>query len=180
MLLELVGKNIELTEAMKVSAEDKFAKLDKFFDEQVRARAVFSTEKNNQTAEVTIFLPGTIVRAEETTPDLYASMDKAVSVLERQISKHKAKLRKRYQDSSDTIRFDNIENTSEESIEDEAPKVVKRKNFQLKPMFEEEAILQMDLLNHNFFIYLNAENENVEVLYKRDDGNYGIIDVEVL
>lgn len=179
MLLELVGKNIELTEAMKNSAEEKLSKLDKFFDDQVRARAVFSTQKNNQTAEITIFLPGTIVRAEETTPDLYASMDKAVDILERQIRKHKTKLKKRYQNNSDTIRFENIESVVEDHEVDNTPKIVKRKKFDLRPMFEEEAILQMDLLNHDFFIFLNAENDNVEVLYRRDDNNYGVIDVDV-
>lgn len=171
MLFNFVGKNIDLTDSLKDMAEKKFSKLEKFFSEEIEARAVFSTQKDNQTVEVTVFLPDTIIRAEETTDDMYTSIDNAVDVLERQIRKHKTKLKKRYQ-NNETIRFDLIDDRLEEEN-----KIVKRKKFELNPMSEEEAILQMELLNHKFFIFLDADTESVEVLYKRNDGNYGIIEV---
>ncbi|RVU55608.1 ribosome hibernation-promoting factor, HPF/YfiA family [Anaerosphaera multitolerans] len=175
MLLKLVGKNMDLTESLKAQAEKKFSKLDNYFNEEIEGRVVFSTQKNNMTVEVTIFLPGTILRAEETTQDMYASIDKALDSLERQVRKYKTRLKKRYQDNSRTIRFENV--VSEEP-EVETGKIIRRKKFNLRPMNEEEAALQMELLNHNFFIFLNAENDEVEVLYKRRDGNYGLIEVD--
>lgn len=175
MLLKLVGKNMDLTESLKQKAESKFSKLDKYFSEEIEGRAVFSTQKDNQTVEVTIFLPGTILRAEETTPDMYASIDKALDILERQVRKYKTRLKKRYQ-NNDTIRFDNVEDYKETN---EEKRVIKRKTFDLRPMHEEEAIMQMELLNHNFFVFLNAKTEKVEILYKRKDNNFGTIEVNI-
>ncbi|MDU7114584.1 MAG: ribosome-associated translation inhibitor RaiA [Peptoniphilus harei] len=175
MLLNFVGKNIELTESLKNVAEKKFSKLDKYFSEEAEARVVFSTVREQQTVEVTIFLPKTIIRAEETTDDMYSSMDNAVDALARQIRKHKTKLKRRYQ-NNETIRFDEIAEKEKEKEETEN-KIVKRKNFELSPMNEEEAILQMELLNHNFFVFLDADTEAVSIVYKRKDGNYGKIEV---
>lgn len=174
MLLKLVGKNIDLTETLKEKAQKKFEKLDRYFDDEIEGKAVFSTQKNNKTVEVTILLPGTILRAEETTEDMYASIDKALSVLERQVRKYKTKLKNRYQDNSKTIRFGNVE---EIEVEAES-KIVKRKTINLRPMSEEEAILQMELLNHNFFIYKDSDTNMTKVLYKRRDEQYGLIDVD--
>jgi len=173
MLMNFIGKNIELTESLKDVADKKFSKLDKYFSEEVEARVVFSTIREEQTVEVTIFLPKTIIRAEETTDDMYSSIDKAVDALARQIRKHKTKLKRRYQ-NNETIRFDEI---VEKEKEEPEQTIVKRKKFELNPMSEEEAILQMELLNHNFFIFLDAKTERVEVLYKRKDGNYGVIEI---
>ncbi|NMW85630.1 ribosome-associated translation inhibitor RaiA [Peptoniphilus sp. AGMB00490] len=174
MLLNFVGKNIELTESLKNVAEKKFSKLDKYFSKEVEARVVFSTIREEQTVEVTIFLPKTIIRAEETTDDMYSSMDNAVDALARQIRKHKTKLKRRYQ-NNETIRFDEI--VEKEKVEEPENKIVKRKNFELSPMNEEEAILQMELLNHNFYVFLDADTDGVSVIYKRKDGNYGKIEV---
>ena len=173
MLLNFVGKNIELTESLKDVAEKKFSKLDKYFSEEAEARVVFSTVREEQTVEVTIFLPKTIIRAEETTDDMYSSMDNAVDALARQIRKHKTKLKRRYQ-NNETIRFDEIVEKEKEEPEN---KIVKRKSFELNPMNEEEAILQMELLNHNFFVFLDANTEAVAIVDKRKDGNYGKIEV---
>ena len=175
MLLNFVGKNIELTESLKNVAEKKFSKLDKYFSEEAEARVVFSTVREQQTVEVTIFLPKTIIRAEETTDDMYSSMDNAVDALARQIRKHKTKLKRRYQ-NNETIRFDELFD-KEPPKEEAEHKIVKRKNFELNPMDEEEAILQMDLLNHNFFVFLDADTDGVSIVYKRKDGNYGKIEV---
>ena len=107
---------------------------------------------------------------------MYASIDKAVDVLERQVRKHKTKLQKRYK-NTETIRFENVVPLSVE--EDDKPKLVKTKKFNLKPMSSEEAILQMELLRHNFFIYLDGESDVVGVVYKRKDGDYGLIEPEL-
>lgn len=175
MLLNFVGKNIELTESLKEIAEKKFSRLDKYFSEEVEARIVFSTIKDEQTVEATIFLPKTIIRAEETTDDMYSSMDNAVDALARQIRKHKTRLKRRYQ-NNETIRFDELMD-KEAAKEEPEHKIVKRKNFELNPMNEEEAILQMDLLNHNFFVFLDGDTDGVSIVYKRKDGNYGKIEV---
>ena len=174
MKLELIGKNLTVTDALKNQAEKKFAKLEKYFSDDVNVRAVFSHIKTNQKVEATVFLKGSTLRAEEATDDMYASIDKVIDVLERQIRKYKTKIKKRNQDNK-TIRFENFEEPKEEPKE----KIVRRKSFDLRPMHEEEAILQMELLNHNFFVFLNEETSNVEVLYKRKDGDYGLIETNL-
>ena len=105
---------------------------------------------------------------------MYAAIDKAVDILERQIRKHKTKLQRRYI-NGETIRFENIEPLQEE---EDRPKVVRTKRFDMKPMSVEEAILQMELLRHNFFVFMNADSDDINVLYKRKDGNYGLIEPE--
>ena len=107
---------------------------------------------------------------------MYAAIDKAVDVLEGQIRKYKTKLQRRYQ-NGETIRFENIK-PLEDTVNSEGPKVVKIKRFDMKPMSVEEAILQMELLRHNFFVFMNADSEDLNVLYKRKDGNYGLIEAE--
>ena len=175
MKLELIGKNITLTDNLKAQAEKKLSKLDKYFAEEVQAKATFSSTKGNQKVEVTIFLPGTILRAEESTQDMYTSIDKVQASLERQIRKHKTKLKKRYQGKSESIKFENVEPV-EEAVEGE---ILKRKSFRLTPMMEEEAILQMELLNHNFFVFLNGKTDEVNILYKRGEGGYGLIEAKL-
>ncbi|MDQ0508754.1 Ribosome-associated factor Y [Aedoeadaptatus ivorii] len=178
MRIEFFGKNIELTQALKNQAEKKLSKLDKYFAEEVEAKVTFSTMKGNHTTEITVFLPNTIMRAEETTEDMYASIDLAMDVLERQVRKYKTRLKNRHQ-GSETIRFENFEQALPEKPEDTQGKIVsKRKHFHLQPMVEEEAALQMELLNHNFFIFLDADIEEPALLYKRRDGNFGRIDFE--
>ncbi len=179
MLLTFTGTNMEVTDALKEMTEKKFGKLDKYFEEDIKADVTFSVERERQILEVTINLPGTILRAEEATDDMYNTIDKVVEILERQIRKHKTKLQKRYQHGR-TIRFENIVPlTKEEEEKDEKPKVVRTKRFDMKPMNVEEAILQMELLRHNFFLFLNAETDDLNVLYKRKDGNYGLIEPEI-
>ena len=175
MKLNFTGKNMDITEALKDVTNKKMGKLEKYFQKDIEGDIVFSTEKNRQIIEVTINLPGTILRAEESSDDIYAAIDKAVDVLERQIRKHKTKLQRRY-NNGETIRFENIMPLEEE---DDRPKVVKIKRFDMKPMNVEEAILQMELLRHNFFVFMNADSDDLNVLYKRKDGNYGLIEPEI-
>ncbi|NLV75890.1 MAG: ribosome-associated translation inhibitor RaiA [Tissierellia bacterium] len=174
MKLNFTGKNIEVTEALKDVTEKKLGKLDKYFQGDVEGNVVYSVERNRKIIEITINLPGTILRAEEYSDDMYAAIDKAVDILERQIRKHKTKLQRRYI-NGETIRFENIEPLQEE---EDRPKVVRTKRFDMKPMSVEEAILQMELLRHNFFVFMNADSDDINVLYKRKDGNYGLIEPE--
>ncbi len=175
MKLNFTGKNMEVTEALRDITSKKLGKLEKYFQEDIQGDVVFSTEKNRKIIEVTINLPGTILRAEESSDDMYIAIDSAVDVLERQIRKHKTKLQRRY-NNGETIRFENIAPLEEK--EEDGPKVVKTKRFDMKPMSAEEAILQMELLRHNFFVFLNADTDDLNVLYKRKDGNYGLIEPE--
>lgn len=175
MKLNFTGKNMEVTEALRDITSKKLGKLEKYFQEDIQGDVVFSTEKNRKIIEVTINLPGTILRAEESSDDMYIAIDSAVDVLERQIRKHKTKLQRRY-NNGETIRFENIAPLEEK--EEDGPKVVKTKRFDMKPMSVEEAILQMELLRHNFFVFLNADTDDLNVLYKRKDGNYGLIEPE--
>lgn len=177
MKINITGKNMEITDALRDVTYKKLGKLDKYFQSDVEANITYSVEKNRQIIEVTINLPGTILRAEESSDDMYTSIDKAVDVLERQIRKYKTKLQKRYQ-NGETIRFENIQPLPQESQDTNKPKIVKTKKFAMKPMNTEEAILQMELLRHNFFMFMNAETDEVNVIYKRKDGNYGLIEPE--
>ena len=177
MKLNYTGKNMEITNALRDVTEKKLGKLDKYFQQDIEGNVTFSSEKNRKIIEVTINLPGTIIRAEEYSDDMYASIDRAVDILERQIRKYKTKLQKRYQNSN-TIRFENVMPLPVED-DDDKPKLVKRKRFSLKPMSMEEAMLQMELLRHNFFVFLDAEDDTVSIVYKRKDGNYGLIEPEL-
>lgn len=176
MNINFVGKNIEITEALKSVTMDKFSKLDKYFEKDVNGTATFSKEGNREIIEVTIEVPGSIIRVEEHSEDMYASIDLAIDVLERQVRKYKDKLQDQKR-SRDSIRFDNIQSLKEEDKDEK--KIVRRKAFGMKPMMEEEAILQMELLRHNFFVFLDADSNQVNVLYKRKDGNYGMIETQV-
>lgn len=177
MNLNFAGKNVEVTQALRDVTDKKLSKLDKYFQRDIVGNVTFSTEKNRKIIEVTINLPGTILRAEESSDDMYASIDRTVDILERQIRKYKTRLQKRYQ-NSETIRFENVVPLPVVD-EEEKPSLVKRKKFTLKPMSSEEAILQMELLRHNFFVYQDAESEDISVVYKRKDGNYGLIQPEI-
>lgn len=174
MKLTFTGKNIDVTNSLKEVTTSKLSKLDKYFDKDVEGDVTFSVERNWSILEITITLPGTILRAEERTDDMYASIDKAVDVLDRQIRKYKTKLQNRYK-SGDTIRFENVMPLKKDEEEDK-PSIVRTKRFGMKPMNAEEAVLQMELLRHNFFVFLDGETDEVNVVYKRKDGNYGLIE----
>ncbi|RKD32343.1 ribosome hibernation-promoting factor, HPF/YfiA family [Thermohalobacter berrensis] len=177
MKLIITGRNMEVTDALKDTVRRKLGKLDKYFHEDVEVHATLSVEKNRQIFEVTIPINGRMIRAEESTEDMYTSIDKSIDILERQIRKHKTKLQKRY-NNGETIRFENIKPLSVEK--DSTPKIVKTKRFAMKPMDAEEAVLQMELLGHDFFVFTNGETDEVNVVYKRKDGNYGLIEPEYL
>jgi putative sigma-54 modulation protein len=176
------GKNIEITEALRNRIEKKLGKLDKFFNPDTDVYVTMSVEKNRHIVEVTIPFNGVVLRAEEASDDMYASIDKVIDVLERQIRRNKTRLKKKIYNGSikkGAIKeeyFKQLE--SQEDVEEHEFKVVKSKKFAIKPMSLDEAILQMNLLGHEFFVFSNAETGDVNVVYKRKDGNYGLIEPE--
>ncbi|QEK11331.1 ribosome-associated translation inhibitor RaiA [Crassaminicella thermophila] len=172
MIVIVSGKNLEVTDALKDMVKAKLERFGKYFKEDTEAQATLTVEKNRQIIEITIPINGTILRAEEATEDMYTSVDKAIDKLYKQIRKHKTKLQKRYK-GHDTIRFEDIPNFNDDK--DEA-KIVKTKRFPVKPMDAEEAVLQMELLGHNFYVFTNSDTDDVNVVYKRKDGNYGLIE----
>jgi putative sigma-54 modulation protein len=169
----ITGKNIDLTNALKDTVEKKLGKLEKYFIPSVETHVTLSVQKSRQIIEVTIPFNGIILRGEESTNDMYSSIDNVVDKLEKQIMRHKTKLEKRVHEG--TLRLSGI--TSEFDDEEEG-KVVKTKKFAVKPMDVDEAVLEMDLIGHSFFVFRNAETNEVNVVYKRKDGNYGLIEPE--
>ena len=171
------GDKIKVTKAIQDYTNDKLSRINKYIgdSEDVKATVVINVKGYNQKVEVTIPLKNVILRAEETREDLYAAIDVVVDKLERQIRKNKTKLqsKKMKEKLSRDFMFDAIE---EEENQDE--KIVKRKTIELKPMSEEEAILQMELLEHQFYIFKDVDTSNIAVVYKRKEGNYGIIESE--
>jgi putative sigma-54 modulation protein len=175
MRIIISGKNIPITDALRAIVDKKLGKFDRYFDEDTEVRVVMSVEKNRHIVEITIPLNGSILRAEDYSDDMYTSIERVLQKLERQIHKHKTKLEKRIKEGAfqdDGSLFD-IEIEPEES---EQYGVVRTKRFALKPMSIEEAITQMELLGHDFFVFNNAETEEVNVLYRRRDGGYGLIE----
>lgn len=175
MKTRVIAKNIDLTEGLRDAVDRKLSKLDKYFNPSVNANVTLSIQKNRQIVEITIPFNGVILRGEEVNEDMYTSIDLVIDKLERQIRKQKTKLQKR--NSGDSLRFQVIPDYKYE--DDDEAKIVKTKRFSIKPMSTDEAILQMELLGHNFFVYENSDDGEVNVLYKRKDGNYGLIEPQV-
>lgn len=175
MKVTVVAKNIELTSALKEIVEKKIRKLEKYFEGDVSAKATLSVQKSRHTIEVTIPFNGVILRGEESTDDMYKSLDLVGDKLERQIRKQKTRLSRR---NGGSVRFAEIKD-NDMNVSDEGA-LVKVKKFGVKPMNSEEAILQMDLLGHNFFVYQDADSSKVNVVYKRKDGNYGLLEPEFI
>ena len=176
MKVTVIAKNMELTDALKEIVQKKISKLEKYFEANVEARATLSVQKNRHIIEVTIPFNGVILRGEEATSDMYKSLDLVEDKLERQIRKQKTKLSRK---NSGSLRFGEINNI-DIKIRRREGKIVKVKKFGVKPMNSEEAILQMDLLGHNFFVYQDADSNKVNVIYKRKDGDYGLLEPEFI
>jgi putative sigma-54 modulation protein len=175
MKITVSGKNVEVTNALRNAVEKKLLKLDKYFNPDVEAKATLSVQKNRQIIEVTIPFNGVILRGEEANEDMYASIDLVEEKLEKQIQKQKTKIERRTY--GDALKYQFIPKM-DDAEEDDEPAIVKTKRFAMKPMSAEEAVLQMELLGHSFFVYASAENNEVNVIYKRKDGNYGLIEPE--
>ncbi len=169
------GDKLVVTDSIKSYIEEKIDKLTKYFDnDEIEAKIVIKVANNKEIIEVTIPTNKYTLRAEERNEDLYAAIDLVVDKLERQIRKNKTKLNDRYKkESFMDFNFDFIEEFEQDKDEEEV--IVKRKTIDIKPMDEEEAILQMELLNHDFFMFKNIDEDCISVLYKRKDGKFGII-----
>ncbi|MFC7679294.1 ribosome hibernation-promoting factor, HPF/YfiA family [Paenibacillus sp. GCM10028914] len=183
MLFSIRGQHIEVTEALKDYVDKKLSRLDKYFDAPPTSEGyvTLSVVRGLHTVEVTFQLPGVVLRAEDRSEDMYASIDAVVDKLERQIRKHKTKLNRKFRqvDSLKTLFVEDGTATSSVAVEqdtDDELEVVRTKRFTMKPMDVEEAILQMNMVGHDFFVFTNIESQEVNVVYKRDDGKYGLIE----
>ena len=177
------GKNLDVTPALREYAQKKIYKTAKFFDARrvPLAEVVLKIERDRQIAEITLQVGGLLVRGEGITDDMYASLDEAIDRIERQIRKHKTRILKRQQGPG--LREVVGNNSSVDALEDRRdevtpPRIVKTKRFAIKPMSVEEAVLQMDLLGHDFFVFGNGETGQVNVVYRRRSGDYGLIEPE--
>lgn len=176
MKFNIHGKKVEITDSIKEYIEEKVSKLDKYLSnpEEITAKVVVRISGREQIVEVTIPIQKIVLRCEERHEDLYAAIDKVSDKLERQIRKNKTRMQRRV-NKNEIIGFD----LDFESAKDEEEQtIVKRKEIEMKPMSEEEAILQMNLIGHEFFVFRNDETGNVDILYARKDGNYGIIETK--
>jgi len=190
MQVTVTGRNIELTPALKDYLTDKLQRSQKHFDHDLSAMALLSVAKNpsvarNQTAEVTIKLNGSMIRGEESTENMYASIDLVADKIERQLRKYKTRYFHKgskskgrnghgVPDTAGQVEYDSVG----ESEDNFSPKIVRSKKFMLKPMSAQEACKQMDLLGHDFFMFINDETNQVNTVYHRRDSNYGLIEPE--
>ena len=175
MKYNIRGEKLVITDAIRDYTEEKLGKLDKYFkDDNVTANVLAKVRGNSQIVEVTIPTSKFILRSEEEHDDLYAAIDLVTDKLERQIRKNKTRLNRNVKESVKEFNFD-----YELPMEEEAKEtVVKRKKLEMKPMSEEEAVLEMELLGHSFFVYKDMDTESINVLYKRKDGDYGLIETK--
>lgn len=168
------GKNLEITDALRDRVINKVGKLDRLFDRETEAHVTMGIEKNRHIVEVTIPFNGIILRGEVASTEMYDAIDRAEEILERQIRRNKTKLMKKMK--SGGIRV--TEFPEEPQVEEEEYNVVKTKKFPTKPMDVDEAILQMNLVGHEFFVFMNVDTGQANVVYKRKDGDYGLIEPE--
>ena len=174
MRITITGRNIELTAGLKAAVEEKLSKLEKYFAPDTEVNVTLSVEKERQKIEVTIPVKGNIIRSEQVSNDMYVSIDLVEEVIERQLKKYKKKIISKKQ---------NVESFKKEFIEKESDaddeiRIIRSKKFDMKPMYPEDACVQMELLGHDFFVFINAETEQMSVVYKRKGNTYGLIEPE--
>ncbi|SHK22555.1 ribosome hibernation-promoting factor, HPF/YfiA family [Hespellia stercorisuis] len=171
------GKNIDVTPGLKDTIESKLGKLERYFTPETEIIVTLSVEKERQKIEVTIPVKGNIIRSEQVSNDMYVSIDLVEEVIERQLRKYKNKLVAKNQGIG-TSNFKQEFVDAEDNTDESEIKIVRTKRFGIKPMYPEDACIQMELLGHTFFVFFNAETEDVNVVYKRKDGSYGLIEPE--
>ena len=170
----ILGRNIEVTGGLKAAVEDKIGKLEKYFTPDTEVHVTLSVEKDRQKIEVTIPVKGSIIRSEQVSNDMYVSIDLVEEVIERQLKKYKTKLVDKHQAAAS---FSDLFMEKAEE-DDEEIKIVRTKKFDIKPMYPEDACIQMELLGHSFYVFINAETDQVNVVYKRKGDTYGLIEPE--
>ena len=168
------GKNIPVSDGLRTAVEDKLGKLERYFTADTEVIVTRSMENDSQKIEVTIPVKGNIIRSEQTSNDMYVSIDLVEEVIERQLRKYKNKIIDRKQ-SAGNFQQAFIDNEYEEN---EEVKIIRSKKFDIKPMYPEDACVQMELLGHNFFVFNNAETDQINVVYKRKGNTYGLIEPE--
>ncbi|MGP1570414.1 MAG: ribosome hibernation-promoting factor, HPF/YfiA family [Eubacteriales bacterium] len=174
MKVIISSKNVKTSDHLKSTVEKKLEKLNRYFLDDITANVMISEQRDKQKLEVTISAGGTLFRAENTADVAYDAIEGVVEKLSTQMSRFKKKLQKKHKDAKVVI-FDELPEYDEE--ESDAMQIARRKDVELAPMNEDEAIMQMELLGHSFFIFLNMENDAISVVYKRKNGDYGIINV---
>ena len=170
----ILGKNIEVTPGLRSAVEEKIGKLERYFNPQTEVHVTLSVEKERQKIEVTIPVKGNIIRSEQVSNDMYVSIDLVEEVIERQLKKYKNKIIAQKQSAS-FFKQDFIE---KEYMDEEENRIIRTKKFDIKPMYPEDACIQMELLGHSFFVFCNAETDQVNVVYKRKGNTYGLIEPE--
>lgn len=168
------GRNIDITDGLRSAVEDKLGKLEKFFTDDTEIHVTLSVEKERQKIEVTIPVKGNIIRSEQVSNDMYVSIDLVEEIIERQLRKYRKKIIDKKQNAG-TFQQAFMEKDFEDENTNEI-KIIRTKKFGFKPMYPEDACVQMELLGHNFFVFLNAETEEVNVVYKRKGNTYGLIE----
>ena len=171
----ITGRNIDVTEGLRSAVEEKLGKLDRFFAPETEVNVTLSVEKERQKIEVTIPVKGSIIRAEEVSSDMYVSIDLVEEIIERQLRRYKTRIVNSKQAGGDfSAQYIEKEYDDEPEI-----KIVRSKKFGIKPMDPEEACIQMELLGHSFYVFSNSETDEVNVVYKRKNGTYGLIEPEL-
>ena len=176
MRIAITGKNLEISDYLSDLVNKKVGKLERYFPQDADVFVTLSVEKNRHIVEVTIPYDGGVIRGEEITGDMYASIDNVLDKLEKQIIRHRTKLEKCLR--SGAFREMDAALAMDDDLEEEGPKIVRVKRFAIKPMSEEEAMLQIEMVGHSFYVFLNSDTNQMNVLYKRKDGNYGLIEPE--
>lgn len=175
------GKNIQVTPALREHAQEKTGRLQRYFEGEgkpVNVDVVLATEKGRHKAEVTMQVGSLLVRSEGATDDMYASIDAAVDRIGRQVRKYKTRINRKLQEGPRIGQVLSSSGGAGADQEEEAPRIVRVKKFSFKPMDVEEAVLQMELLGHDFFVFTEADSDEINVVYRRRDGNYGLIGPE--
>lgn len=179
MKIKITGKGMNVSDYLRGVVQKKAEKLGRYFKPNTEMSVMLTIEKNRHIAEVTVPVDGILLRTEEATGDMYSSIDAVLKKLERKIRKHRTKLERRLHEDafvSDTAVYDVDDDADDEEI---VPRLVRSKKFSIKPMDVEEAMMQMELIGHSFFVFRNAETNDVNVLYLRNDGNYGLIEPDI-
>lgn len=174
MNITIIGKNIDVTPGLREAVEEKIGKLEKYFTPDTEVHVTLSVEKDRQKIEVTIPVKGNIIRSEQVSNDLYVSIDLVEEIIERQLKKYKSKLTS-FKQNNENFKQDYIDR---EFVDDDEIKIIRSKRFDMKPMYPEDACVQMELLGHDFFVFRNAETDQVCVVYKRKGNTYGMIEPE--
>lgn len=177
MRITITGRNIELTDGIKAAVESKLGKLEKYFTPDTDVFVTLSVEKERQKIEVTIPIKGHIIRSEQVSNDMYVSIDLVEEVIERQLTRYRKKLASKKMNMADNFSSDFIDADLEDD-DDEEIKIVRTKRFGMKPMYPEDACIQMELTGHDFFVFRNAETDEVNVVYRRKGSTYGLIEPE--